>query len=1081
MDFTEAVSSYQNSFGNWNGLGTYGGVELRDLADLVGGMAPGDVMTVTAVDGYKANFTYYQVYADQDYLDIQGQIILAYEYNGSVMDEEDRPMIAVLAPDEAFSNDDFNATCSKDPEFLSLTAAGPLWVKNVEAVAICELYEEWTVNLTDLDNVTTELTRTDFVRLAYFNTAEWTDGEEGVWSGATLSSVLGLIDDDDPATFNETIADTEYQIQVMASDDYNRTFIAKYLVENETVLANMFNGTILGADDAPLRIVGDNMTGGQMVSMVASITMLPPAEPDVPEDIVLTIEGTTTVDFTLSELQELTSYTSMGGFIKSTGTVVGPDEYTGAPLKDLVGLVWSGGEYYVQIVSTDNYTATFNYSQAENGRFEHFDSSGVSLGYDNFTMVVAYAQDGLPLVDMVLRIAIIDDNEPITNSSYWAKMVQTVKVFPFFDFSVTLEGKAGETETVDYIDLEEMDYVEAVSSYQNRFDNWRGLGTYGGVELRDLADLVGGMAPGDIMTVTAVDGYKANFTYYQVYADQDYLDIQGQIILAYVFNGSIMDEEDRPMTAVLAPDGAFSNDDFDATCSKDPEFLSLTSASSLWVKTVNSIVISALYEEWTIDLVDLDNATTVLTRTDFVRLAYFNSAEWVDGDGGIWSGATLSSVLGLIDDDDPTTYNEALADTEYQINVMASDGWNKTFIAKYLVENGTLLANMFNGTALGEEDAPLRIVGENMTGGQMVSMITSVTMLPPLVPEPVVLTVEGTTTVDFTLSDLQEMTSYTSMGGFIKSTGTIVGPDEYTGVPLKDLVDLVWSGGEYSVEVVSTDMYTMTFNYSQVEDGLFEHFDISGTSLGFDIFTLVVAYAQDGLPLVDMDLRMAIIDDIAPITSSELWAKMVWTVRIVPFIEEWTLELNGTVAMDIDRQTFEAIASCDYHQVSWSFENETGTHIYTGVALWILVSAVDGADGPEGEFSFNDLLAFAGYSVRVTASDGYNKVFTSMQAARNDSIIVANRLDGEPLPDDEWPLRIVGNWLSGSMKVGQVVNISLENLQPVPDWELTLVGTRTIVLSARRWRRCTTPASTGRGSTTRTRTGCTQHHTPSRT
>lgn len=619
------------------------------------------------------------------------------------------------------------------------------------------------------------------------------------------------------------------------------------------------------------------------------------------------------------------------------------------------------------------------------------------------------------------------------------------------DFSVMLLGKGGENQTVNHTALEGMDFVEAVSSYQNTFGTWKGLGTYGGVELRDLTDLVGGMAPGDVMTVTAADGYKANFTYYQVYADQDYLDIQGQIILAYEYNSSVMDEEDRPMIAVLAPDEAFSNDDFNATCSKDPEFLSLTGAGPLWVKNVETIAICELYEEWTVNLTDLDNVTTELTRTDFVRLAYFNSAEWTDSEEGVWSGATLSSVLGLIDDDDPATFNETIADTEYQIQVMASDGYNKTFIAKYLVENGTLLANMFNGTALGEEDAPLRIVGDNMTGGQMVSMVASIAMLPPAVPdvpEDVVLTIEGATTVDFTLSELQELTSYTSMGGFIKSTGTVVGPDEYTGVSLKDLVDLVWSGGEYSVEIVSTDLYTMTFNYSQVEDGLFEHFDTSGTSLGYDTFTLVVAYAQDGLPLVDMDLRMVIIDDIAPITSSELWAKMVRTVRIVQFIEEWTLELNGTVAMDIDRQTFEAVASCDYHLVSWSFENDTGTHTYTGVALWILVSAVDGADGPEGEFSFNDLLAFAGYSVRVTASDGYNKVFTSMQVARNDSIIVANRLDGEPLPDDEWPLRIVGNWLSGSMKVSQVVNISLENLQPVPDWELTLVGTRTVVLSA---------------------------------
>lgn len=619
------------------------------------------------------------------------------------------------------------------------------------------------------------------------------------------------------------------------------------------------------------------------------------------------------------------------------------------------------------------------------------------------------------------------------------------------EISVSLTGKAGMSYTVNYTTLEGMDFVEAVSSYQNSFGNWRGLGTYGGVELRDLADLVGGMEPGDVMTITATDGYRSNLTYYQVYADAEYLTTQGQMILAYEYNSSVMDEEDRPMIAVLAPDEAFSNDDFNATCSKDPEFLSSTSAGSLWAKTVGTIGISELYEEWTVNLTDLDNVTTELTRTDFVRLAYFNSAEWTDDEGGVYSGATLSSALGLIDDDDPATFNHTLADTEYQIQVMASDDFNKTFVAKYLVENGTLLANMFNGTVLGEEDAPLRIVGDNMTGGQMVSMIAAVTMLPPAepeVPEEVALTVVGTTTMDFTLSELQALTASTSMGAFIKSTGTVIGPYEYTGVPLKDLVATVYSGGEYSVEVVATDDYTITYNYSQTEDGLFEHFDSAGTSLGYDTFTMVMAYAQDGLPLVDMALRIAIIDDSEPITSSDLWAKMVRTVRIVPFIEEWAIELNGTTVMDMNRQAFEAIASCDYHEVSWSFENETGAHTYTGIALWILISAVDGADGPEGEYSFNDLLAFAGYTVRVTASDGYNKTFSSMQVARNDSIIVANRLDGEPLPDDKWPLKIVGDWLASEYMVDQIVNISIENLQPVPDWELTLIGTRTVVMSA---------------------------------
>ena len=79
-------------------------------------------------------------------------------------------------------------------------------------------------------------------------------------------------------------------------------------------------------------------------------------------------------------------------------------------------------------------------------------------------------------------------------------------------YTVTIIGKTAEEE-LDRAELEDMTYVEAVSSYQNKLMNWRALGTYGGVELRHIADLVGGMAPGDIMTIEGADGYIQNLSY----------------------------------------------------------------------------------------------------------------------------------------------------------------------------------------------------------------------------------------------------------------------------------------------------------------------------------------------------------------------------------------------------------------------------------------------------------------------------------------------------------------------------------------------------------------------------------------
>jgi DMSO/TMAO reductase YedYZ molybdopterin-dependent catalytic subunit len=601
------------------------------------------------------------------------------------------------------------------------------------------------------------------------------------------------------------------------------------------------------------------------------------------------------------------------------------------------------------------------------------------------------------------------------------------------------------TTNVSLADLQGMTALTATSSYQNRFGNWRGLGEYEGVTLSDLADLVGGMQPGYIMTVTATDGYVQNLSYYQVYADEETLAIQGEMVLAFQFNGTLTpDWTDGPMVAVLAPDEALSNDDFNQTAARDPEFLTSTSAGSVWVKNVVKIEVQPYYDEWTVELTDLAGDTKELTRTKFVALDYTNDTYVVDYKLRNWTGVPVSKILGLVDDDDPLTFNATVADTQYRLQVIASDDYNKTMVAKDLVDMGAILAFKMNGTLLDEDSAPLKLVGSDLSGSSMVSMIASVKML-----EPFILTLEyAEDGFDFTLSDLKAMETVTSSGGYMKSTGTIVGPNEFTGVPLKDFVEMVYDGMDYSLEVEATDGYIMTYSSSQVANGTFAYYDLDGTVLGSGNFTMLVAYEQDGAALDGMALRIAIVDESSPITDGHFWAKYVRYLRVTPYVADWNLTLIGVTTMTIDRQTFESIATCSYHALSYTFENETGTHVYTGAALWVLVAAVDGADAPDGHYLFNELLASEGYNVTVRASDGYSKTFSSAMVAGNDSMIIADRLDGEPLADDEFPLRLVGPWLSPSQMVGMVVEIELTDLKSVPDWNLTLVGTTTVVFES---------------------------------
>jgi DMSO/TMAO reductase YedYZ molybdopterin-dependent catalytic subunit len=73
------------------------------------------------------------------------------------------------------------------------------------------------------------------------------------------------------------------------------------------------------------------------------------------------------------------------------------------------------------------------------------------------------------------------------------------------------------------------------------------------------------------------------------------------------------------------------------------------------------------------------------------------------------------------------------------------------------------------------------------------------------------------------------------------------------------------------------------------------------------------------------------------------------------------------------------------------------------------------------------------YSVQVYAFDGYSKTFSMWDVARNNDMIVANTLNGTELPENRYPLRLVGSGLSGSQKVSMIVKIELLDLPELPE------------------------------------------------
>ena len=98
---------------------------------------------------------------------------------------------------------------------------------------------------------------------------------------------------------------------------------------------------------------------------------------------------------------------------------------------------------------------------------------------------------------------------------------------------------------------------------------------------------------------------------------------------------------------------------------------------------------------------------------------------------------------------------------------------------------------------------------------------------------------------------------------------------------------------------------------------------------------------------------------------------------------DWTLSLKGARDQTVTKTSFEQGLACPSsgHMVNWTDSNGA---VWSGVPLWLLVAMVD--DNPDigpDHFNFNDTLAAQGYSVKITAGDGFNTTLASADIGRD--------------------------------------------------------------------------------------------------
>jgi DMSO/TMAO reductase YedYZ molybdopterin-dependent catalytic subunit len=133
--------------------------------------------------------------------------------------------------------------------------------------------------------------------------------------------------------------------------------------------------------------------------------------------------------------------------------------------------------------------------------------------------------------------------------------------------SLTVVGASGQQKVLSEKDIAALQSITGKGGSVGRGGMVMNVGTYTGVKLSDVCNLVGGISSGDSVTVKCSDGYSVSFTYDQVANGKGFstYDSSGNsatpthpiyLILAYQYNGTNLPSGSGPLKAmVIGQDG----------------------------------------------------------------------------------------------------------------------------------------------------------------------------------------------------------------------------------------------------------------------------------------------------------------------------------------------------------------------------------------------------------------------------------------------------------------------------------------------------------------------------------------------
>ena len=506
-----------------------------------------------------------------------------------------------------------------------------------------------------------------------------------------------------------------------------------------------------------------------------------------------------------------------------------------------------------------------------------------------------------------------------------------------------------------------------------------------GTKVHDLAELVGGMGSGTTITFVASDGFETTLPYSSIYTNPAVQARQGDAIIAWWGDGQYVPDYADGMRLFFTPGGDHVYGQWDMHETLPSQYwrynfqdgIQYPSAAGLSAKYITTIkVLSSPESDWTLNL----------DGREIGGLNYTVAKPFLE--------EALACQFGS---DHKATY------TDNQGRVW--EGMPLWFFAGFVDDADQHSANAYNVT---KAQAGYNILitgtdGYNTTISSKDIIRSSNYLL-------------ANSLNGAHIADNDENWPLRLTGANVTGSMTVKGVKSIRLVPSLQAPVAAFSAdpisGTAPLLVQFTDHSTGTGPLTYAWD--FNNDGITDNTTQSPSYT----YSTAGVYSVNLTVSNSVG------TSSSVKTEYI-TANSTP-VDEWTISLNGQVNEQLTRVNFESLAAGN----RLTYTDASGT--WSGIALWRILARVDDSDPT----TFNDAQAALGYTVNVSAPD-FLSLTSSQVLARNDTWIVADTLNGTPLPKqiggkNNWPLKIVGTGLSGQKKVGNITQITLSDFVAPP-------------------------------------------------